>query len=177
MSSAQVPLWVPILVGVLGVAGVVTAQVITTFREERRWRREQQREDLRWERQKEERTHEARAEAYAELIGVVEALDFALYRVRKGDENDVVLADDLREVVSKARHALGPVNLHAPERIRVKLKESMLPRFDLAAKLLEKGGDDLGKWHKGQREYRLLRAEMRRDLGLDAEDLSHLEEK
>lgn len=166
----------PILVGVLGVAGVVTAQVITTFREERRWRREQQREDLRWERQKEERTHEARAEAYAELIGVVEALDFALYRVRKAPK-DQVLADDLREVVSKARHALGPVNLHAPERIRVNLKESMLPRFDLAARLLDSREDDLDAWRKGQREYRLLRAEMRRDLGLDAEDLSHLEEK
>ncbi|AXB43812.1 hypothetical protein A4R43_15830 [Amycolatopsis albispora] len=166
----------PILVGVLGVAGVVTAQVITTMREERRWRREQQREDLRWERQKEERTHEARSAAYAELIGVVEALDFALYRVRKS-ARDETLRDDLREIISKARLALGPVNLHAPERIRARLAETMLPRFDLAAGLLDGRDDDPGKWRKGQREYRLLRAEMRRDLGLDAEDLSQWEER
>ncbi|MDI5977669.1 hypothetical protein [Amycolatopsis magusensis] len=184
MSSAQVPLWVPILVGLLGVAGVVTAQVITTLREERRWRREQQREDLRWERQREERTHEARAEAYAELIGVLEALDMITFRARQAAKfnkkeltSDEKLAEELRTVTSEAQRALGPVNLHAPERIRVRLQEAVLPRMSLAAKLLRNEGDDAEKWTKGQREYRLLRAEMRRDLGLDAEDLSHLEEK
>lgn len=182
MPSAEVPLWVPIVVGLLGVVGVVAGQAITALREDRRWRREQDREDIRWERQKQERTHEAKSAAYAELIGAVESIDFVLYRaraVKEAGQDDLgeSLTADLRATTSEARRCLGPVNLHAPERIRSVLRESMLPRFSLSDLLLANAAQkDPGQprrlWDVGQREYRLLRAEMRRDLGLDAEDLS-----
>jgi hypothetical protein len=52
MSSGQVSVWVPIVVAVLGILGVVAGQLINIWREERRWERERLREDLRWERER-----------------------------------------------------------------------------------------------------------------------------
>jgi hypothetical protein len=50
--SGQVSVWVPLVVALLGVLGVIGGQVINAWREDRRWKREQQREELRWQRQK-----------------------------------------------------------------------------------------------------------------------------
>lgn len=48
MPTDQVSVWVPIVVGLIGVAGVVAGQVINTWRERRseetRWAREKQRD-------------------------------------------------------------------------------------------------------------------------------------
>jgi hypothetical protein len=52
MPSGQVSVWVPIIVAVLGILGVVAGQLINLWREERRWEREKLREDLRWERER-----------------------------------------------------------------------------------------------------------------------------
>jgi hypothetical protein len=177
VSSTQVPLWVPMVVALFGLVGVVFAQVIAGWREDRRWRREAEREELRWQREREVRQHEARANAYAELIGVVEAFDFLLFEGRQvaygGKELDAHLAEELRSASAEARRALGPINLHAPERIRSALHETVLPRVSLSRLLLHGTGRDRYRslWDQGQREYRSLRAEMRRDLGLDAEEL------
>lgn len=51
MQSAQVSVWVPIAVGVIGVLGVISGQLINAWREDRRWKREQEREELRWQRE------------------------------------------------------------------------------------------------------------------------------
>ena len=50
--SGQVSVWVPIVVALLGLAGVIGGQIINAWREDRRWQREQRREDIRWQRQK-----------------------------------------------------------------------------------------------------------------------------
>lgn len=50
VPSGQVPVWVPIAVGLIGLAGVLGAQVIAAWREDKRWQREKYREDLRWQR-------------------------------------------------------------------------------------------------------------------------------
>jgi hypothetical protein len=170
VSSAQVPLWVPVIVGVLGFAGVISAQLITGRREDRRWRREVVRE-------RENRSHEDRAAGYAQLIGVIEALDFLLYEARQvvtdGKEVKEPLSTELRQGTAALRNTLGVVNLQAPERIRAVLRESVLPRAKLSRSLLEGGPREEHRplWDTGQREYRALRAELRRDLGLDAEEL------
>jgi hypothetical protein len=47
MQSAQVPVWVPIAVAVIGIIGVVAGQVFSSWRDDSRWRRELRREDTR----------------------------------------------------------------------------------------------------------------------------------
>jgi len=167
MSSGQVPLWVPIIVGVLGFAGVISAQLIVGRREERRWRRELVRE-------RENRSHEERAAGYAQVIGAIEALDTVQFEANQATgKPDEHLSADLRQLTSTLRNNLGVVNLQAPERIRVMLSGAILPRLTLSRLLLgdEFRREDPTLWETSQREYRALRAEMRRDLGMDAEDL------
>jgi hypothetical protein len=180
MSSGQVPLWVPVVVGLLGLVGVLGAQVVAGRREDRRWRRDTEREEVRWKRERERerdaRSYEGRAQAYAEVIGAIEAFDWVLYQarqvVRSGQKLSDELATDVRRVTSQARNALGGVNVYAPERIRAMLRESMLRRSSLSIALLanEHGETQQRMWHDGQQEYRIMRNAMRRDLGLDAED-------
>jgi hypothetical protein len=181
MSSAQVPLWVPIIVGALGFAGVISAQLIAGRREDRRWSREVEKDELRWERERvrerENRGHEERAAGYAELIGAIESLDFLLYEARQivaeGKKLDDHIDTELRRVTAILRNTLGVVNLHAPERIRGMLRDSVLPRMSLSRTLLNDRdrAEHRPLWDTGQRAYRVLRAEMRRDLGLDTERL------
>jgi hypothetical protein len=180
MSSGQVPLWVPIVVGLLGLAGVLSAQLVAGWREDRRWRRETEREELRWERERQRdqdtRGYEGRSRAYAEVIGAIEAFDWALFHARKvlaaGGDLPEDQITELRGVTSQARNALGGVNVYAPERIRAMLRESMLRRSSLAIALManRSGDDEQLLWREGLREYRVMRAAMRRDLGLDAEE-------
>jgi hypothetical protein len=61
MSSSHVSLWVPILVALMGFAGVLAAQVIANRREDKRWKHEQEQENQRWAREKENRV-EARSD-------------------------------------------------------------------------------------------------------------------
>lgn len=181
MSSGQVPLWVPVVVALLGLGGVLGAQLIAGWREDRRWRRETEREELRWRREREKdrenRSYEGRANAYAEVIGAVEAFDWVLYdarrTLREGGTVDEAAAADLRKVAAQARSSLGAVNVHAPERIRAMLRESLVRRSTLATKLLvnRHGEEERTLWREAQREYKVMRRAMREDLGLDAEAL------
>ncbi|WP_206784663.1 hypothetical protein [Amycolatopsis sp. MtRt-6] len=79
MASGQVSVWVPIVVGIIGLVGVVTGQLINSRREDRRWEREAAREELRHRRETErlaaERAHamtlhwsQERRDAYAGLL-------------------------------------------------------------------------------------------------------------
>nr|WP_225956802.1 hypothetical protein [Amycolatopsis lexingtonensis] len=162
-------------------AGVITTQVLSGRRESKRMAEEAAREERRWQREREARTHETRAGAYAELLGVLEAFDMVLFRALRSrelrkpvDEHQVT---ELREVRSEAQHALGAVALHAPEPIRELVSDAMLPRLRLASRLMdsENTGDDRTFWTAGQRGYRLLRAKMRLDLGFDAESMDVIE--
>ncbi|QFY05603.1 hypothetical protein GBF35_01925 [Nonomuraea phyllanthi] len=63
MSQGKVSVWVPIVVALLGIVGLVVGQLVNAWREDRRWQREMAREDLRWEREqareRDKRDHEA----------------------------------------------------------------------------------------------------------------------
>jgi hypothetical protein len=176
--GGQVPVWIPIVVAMLGLAGVAATQILAGRRERQRAREEEAREERRWQREREARTYELRATAYAELIGAIEAFDGVLFQARQTREADEPLDDHqrsgLREVTSEALHALGAVNLHAPERIRTQIREATLPRMRLSAGLLDATSSTSKMrpaWDAGQTAYRTLRAFMRRDLGLDAEPI------
>ncbi|MEU0531167.1 hypothetical protein [Amycolatopsis tolypomycina] len=180
--GSQVPVWIPIVVALLGLAGVILTQVLSGRREARRMAEETAREERRWQREREARTHETRADAYAQLMGVLEAFDGVLFQARAVLESDKKLdehqATELRAVRSEAQHALGPVVLHAPEAVRRLVSDATLPRMRLAAMLLDPADDDRAKlrpaWDAGQRGYRVMRARMRADLGFDAEPVDEL---
>ncbi len=165
--SSHVPLWVPVAVALLGLAGVIVTQLLNNRREE-----------LRWQRDREARSHDARATAYAEVMGVIESFDMVLFENRNAREaGEPVEQAEVREAAGEARRALGPVNLHAPEAVRVLLSKAILPRMHLARRILNNASDPATLrpiWDTAQVNYRVLRAEMRRDLGLDAEDLAEL---
>ncbi len=186
MSSGDVPLWVPMVVAVLGLGGVLGAQAIAGWREDKRWRRETEREELRWgrerERERESRSYEGRAKAYAEVIGAIESFDWVLYDARRalrdGGTVDEASAADLRKAAAQARTSLGAVNVHAPERIRAMLRESLVRRSTLATKLLagRHGDEERTLWREAQREYKTMRRAMREDLGLDAESAGDVQD-
>ncbi|WP_156213034.1 hypothetical protein [Lentzea aerocolonigenes] len=88
MGAGQVSIWVPLVVGVIGLAGVICGQLINAWREDRRWKREQEREDLRWQREQEkndtEREHrnmldwrDRKIEIYSELLGAFKECEYA----------------------------------------------------------------------------------------------------
>lgn len=182
MSSAQVPLWVPIIVALLGFIGVLGAQAIATWREDRRWQREAQREEVRWDRErtreKDNRSYQGRQDAYAQIMGAIESFDWLMFPAYNATRLGYIVTDDMmtdvRVARDETRKALGLVNLLAPEQIRTKLSEVLVTRSTLAMRLLRGDAepeDCVRLWTKAQRTYRLLRAEMRQDLGLDAEQL------
>ena len=180
--GSQVPVWIPIVVALLGLAGVILTQVLSGRREARRITEEAAREERRWQREREARTHEARAAAYAELLGALGAFDTVLFRALRSRETarpiDEYQVTELREVRSETQHALGPVTLHAPEAVRKLISDATLPRLRLATRLLDPenhGTEDRALWTAGQRGYRLLRAKMRLDLGFDAEPMAAIE--
>ncbi|MER6798991.1 hypothetical protein [Amycolatopsis mediterranei] len=179
--GSQVPVWIPIVVALLGLAGVILTQILSGRREIRRMAEEAAREERRWQREREARTHETRADAYAQLMGVLEAFDGVLFQARavreSGGELDEHQLEELREVRSEAQHALGPVVLHAPEAVRRLVSDATLPRMRLAAMLLDPDDDRTRlrpAWDAGQRGYRVMRARMRADLGFDAEPVDEL---
>lgn len=174
--GSQVPVWIPIVVAILGLAGVILTQVLAGRREDLRRREDDAREERRWQRERDARAYEARATAYAELIGAIEAFDGVLFRTRQireaGQALDDHQASSVREVTSETQHALGAVNLYAPERLRMQIREATLPRMRLSTLLLDPTsatGNMRPAWDAGQVAYRTLRALMRRDLGLDFE--------
>lgn len=48
-----VPLWVPLIVALLGALGIIAGQVVSSWREDRRWQREREREEFRWQQERE----------------------------------------------------------------------------------------------------------------------------
>lgn len=165
---SQVPVWVPIVVALLGFAGVVLTQALNVHTERRRWERERAAEH-----------YEARANAYAELTGSLEALTGVLFDARRARENGESLSAetqaDLRATQRQLQQSLGAVVLRAPEPVRTLVRDATLPNLRLATMLLDPDEDvrhARRTWDAGQLGYRTLRAAMRRDLGLDAEDVA-----
>ncbi|MEV4312185.1 hypothetical protein [Actinocrispum sp. NPDC049592] len=183
MSSSQVPLWVTLLIAFIGLLGVLSAQFIAAWREDRRWRREQEREELRWRRERQReldnRDFEGRQTAYAQVVGAIEGFDWLIYpamsAIRNGREITPEIEADLRRAREEIRLSLGPINLHAPKRFNELLRAAVLPRSRIAMDVaggINRDRDHIESlWNRGQDAYRQMRAHMRRDLGLDAEDL------
>lgn len=85
MQTNQVSIWVPIIVGLIGLLGIIAGQLVNAWREDRRWARELAREDVRWQREAEKeaakRAQESqidwrkqRLATYGEYLGSVRRL-------------------------------------------------------------------------------------------------------
>jgi|GEM_PF-5396693 len=185
MPSAEVPLWVPIVVAAVGFGGVLGAQLVAGWREDRRWQRETQREDLRWQRERErlreERRYAGREEAYGRMIGLLESWQWVLHPakervIKAGGHLDEPMRRELASIRDQAREALGPMNLHAPDAIRHLMRDAVLSKVHLTRALL---GEELRPGEDHDREamsalyresldfYYAMRAAMRSDLGID----------
>lgn len=192
MSSAQVPVWVPVMVGLLGLAGVLGAQLIAGRREDRRWRREQEREELRWQREqdreelrwqrerqreRDERRYAGRELAYGRMIGLLEAWQWVLHPVKEkvikaGGAMDEADRAGLEAIRDQAREALGPTNLHAPDGIRWLMRNAVISKVRLTDALLAGEQDRAAmnvQYREGLDHYVAMRTAMRHDLGIDAE--------
>jgi len=181
MSSGQVPLWVPIIVGLLGLGGVLGAQLIAGWREDRRWQREVTREDVRWQRElgrlREDRRYAGREEAYGRMIGLLEAWQWVLHPakervIKRGEPLGPSVRAALQELRDQAREALGPMNLHAPDAIRHLMRDTVLSKVRLTDAMLSdepepdrKAMDAL--YRQSLDHYYAMRSAMRRDLGID----------
>jgi hypothetical protein len=198
MPSAQVSVWVPLVVALVGLGGVLGAQLVAGWREDRRWQREVQREELRWQREvrreQERRRHDGREDAYARAIGALEAWQWVMYPVKERVLKERgVMTDQQRQRLAAmsdtAHELLGPMNLHAPERVRNLMRDAVLSKSDLTADLLAltgplDGSGDPGDsgdpeaaaarrreltdlYRRSLRHYYAMRAAMRQDLGID----------
>ncbi|HEY0637375.1 MAG TPA: hypothetical protein VGD67_06990 [Pseudonocardiaceae bacterium] len=185
MPSAQVSIWVPIVVGVLGLAGVLGAQLIAGWREDRRWRREQEREevrwrreqereDQRWRREREELLRSGREDAYARVVGLHEEWSWVLFPAKESVRRGEALGEDgrhaMHEMLTRVRETLGPVNLHGPAPVRSHMREAIYAKDALTRALLtgESDADELERlWEHTRTTYLTMRTEMRRDAGID----------
>lgn len=86
MQTGQVSVWVPLVVGVIGLIGVIAGQLVNAWREDRRWKREEQREEVRWKRdlaktqrlyrhENSQKVRELRLELYSEMLSVMAAVE------------------------------------------------------------------------------------------------------
>jgi hypothetical protein len=80
VSSDHVPLWVPIVVALVGFAGVLAAQVIAN-------RRERHREDQRWAREKESRAEARSDKRRQELADAIAAYASSVTSLRRAEFN------------------------------------------------------------------------------------------
>ena len=79
---SSTPLWVPLVVAGIGVAGTLVAGIAGTLiaqrwanqRDDKTWAREREREQERWRREDEARTFEHRREAFEECYQAIKAL-------------------------------------------------------------------------------------------------------
>jgi hypothetical protein len=135
--------------------------------EELRWRRERGRE-----RERENSRYANRSDAYVEVVGCIEAFDWILHEARRAIKKGslcVEIKAELRSANRQVRGPFGKFNLYAPEAIRMMLRDVMMPRSALFRSILN-GSDDEELWSAAQSGYRMIRAAMRKDLGLDDED-------
>jgi hypothetical protein len=117
MSTAT-PLWVPLLVAAFGVAGTVTAavltQILTRRRDRQRWQIERDERREQWRREDAARWLADRRTAYAELLAALHeqhALLISARRLtaegRRPDAAATARQDQVRETLQRSRHAAG----------------------------------------------------------------------
>ncbi|MCP3800332.1 hypothetical protein NLX83_13795 [Allokutzneria sp. A3M-2-11 16] len=142
-ASSTTPTWLTLVVAILGILGVVAGQLVNSWRESRRWKREQEREDLRWSREAEKasrereydlRKHwsEKRLDAYGDLLAVLDTWEGLAYTFKVGSRAEVYIkkfedAEPVMEECSKRSGELAQrVGLLGSEEIQPLVLEARI---------------------------------------------------
>lgn len=158
MNTPQVSLWVPIAVGIIGLIGVISGQLVNAWREDRRWTREQEREDLRWKREQEkdalarsaaDRAHwrDKKFEIYTELHSFMKAwldqLAQAIHATARGGELPPKVRDFLQQADGNYFDHRDKVELIATDpNAQTAMLEAMKAYLYFTADFLYKGHPD-----------------------------------
>jgi hypothetical protein len=103
MQSGQVSIWAPIVVGIIGLIGVIAGQLVNAWREDRRWNREEKRDEVHWEREQAKdiarRVHESmidwrerRLAIYSDYLAAVLEMIETMRALEKSDSLDAAEA-------------------------------------------------------------------------------------
>jgi hypothetical protein len=172
MSSAT-PLWVPLVVAVVGVGGTLSAsvvtQVLTRRRDEQRWSIERDERTEQWRREDAARWLADRRAAYADLLTALHEQHALLLRGlrltaegRRPDAAATARLESLRETLQRARHAAGLLASPAVARSAGALADVLARHTD---RVLDGGAGDDGADLDGFAEaLDRLGADMRDDL-------------
>jgi hypothetical protein len=123
-NVSSTPVWVPLVVAGIGVAGTLTAGIAgslvaqgwTRQREEKAWARERARERERWAREDEARTFELRREVFEEFYQAVKAMARRAYDHGYGFDDTPELPFDWH---ADAAAKLTRLGLYADRRVAV----------------------------------------------------------
>lgn len=103
MQGGQVSVWVPIVVGVIGVFGVVAGQLINWWNEGRRWKRELEREEVRLRHENVQDWRETRIRTYGALLALLhEFLDVIAKMRPDGSDQKIQEYKGFRPAVQRA---------------------------------------------------------------------------
>ena len=160
MSSGLVSVWVPIVVAVLGILGVVAGQLINFWREDRRWERETLRENLRWERERQRdidaQWRERRFDVYVELLAAFRDWEgsLAMAVAARAADHGLAEQDILTAHADRVQQALSTLMIFGPNQLAAAADDVYLEfrQFHDYAD----GRRDLDKPLKNQRYLRIL---------------------
>jgi hypothetical protein len=134
MPSGQVSVWVPLAVAALAIAGLLAGSWLGTRREERRWQRERERDELWWRRERElslqRRWQDERFAAYAQFIEVMNQWELAITEVAFAQEDDEPvdpsLIERMEQLDEQARPVLARITLIGSPNVQAQCQELVL---------------------------------------------------
>jgi hypothetical protein len=134
MLSPEVSVWWLVAVAVFALAIVVMSQWLSAHREERRWRRERDREELRAATERrlaqDHRWGEARLSAYAQFIEIMQQWEMAISEVAFAQEDDEpvdpALIDRMEQLDEQVRPVLARIILLGSPDVQAQCQELVL---------------------------------------------------
>jgi hypothetical protein len=160
MPSGQVSVWVPIVVAVLGILGVVAGQLINIWREKRRWEREMRREDLRWERERQREIdahwRERRFDVHVALLAAFREWEasLAVAVAARAAGHEPAEPDSLTVHADRVQLALATLAIFGPDQLAASADEVYLEFRQFHDYAL--GNRELAKPVKNQRYLSIL---------------------
>ncbi|MEV7092828.1 hypothetical protein AB0M80_08260 [Amycolatopsis sp. NPDC051045] len=158
-SSSSVPTWVPIVVAILGILGIIAGQVVNSWKEERRWKRELAREDVRWQREqerhseqhrhdKQQKNRELQMQIYADLVATMTKIETNLVAnisVPDGHRHEVeLLHSENQQLNNESAQLLAKIQMISTEEIAdaaTSFQESLIAR---SHQIFHKSRDESG---------------------------------
>lgn len=155
VQNSQVSIWVPIVVGVIGVVGVIAGQLINAWREDRRWKREQEREEIRWLRESRRESikldRDTKVAAYGQLLQTLDRANLLLDQLRNiGAESNQGNIEEYLRITNDVRLKVAELQLICSDELLTWFRDNTSDLYLLPAMMYEadvtdpKTGDRVG---------------------------------